>query len=276
MEQVLKNQFPEQTLAQALEAYNHIELTQEEIDEAIFLAKRTKDNKIKEQEYQKSVAERRALFTGTWYADITESFMRYRATEMFKGKFVLDASNSAVFQLLCHYFSDPARNEFVALAEAMGVKNPDLNKGLLLHGGYGVGKTWLMQLFSRNRRQVFNVVSSKIVADEYQSEGVDGQDKYVYLQKNPFEDPGYMFHKNSGLCIDDIGAEDVKKHFGNTRNAIGDIIELRYSKGTVGRFFHVTTNLNATQLESYYGPRVTSRMREIFNIINVGGGDRRK
>jgi hypothetical protein len=30
---------------------------------------------------------------------------------------------------------------------------------------------------------------------------------------------------------------------------------------------HLTTNLSATEIETMYGPRVRSRMREMFNLI---------
>ena len=30
---------------------------------------------------------------------------------------------------------------------------------------------------------------------------------------------------------------------------------------------HITTNLNATELEQQYGVRVRSRMRELFNLV---------
>ena len=31
---------------------------------------------------------------------------------------------------------------------------------------------------------------------------------------------------------------------------------------------HITTNLNSSEIESLYGIRVRSRMREMFNLIN--------
>jgi DNA replication protein DnaC len=33
---------------------------------------------------------------------------------------------------------------------------------------------------------------------------------------------------------------------------------------------HLTTNLSASELESYYGNRVRSRLREMFNLISFG------
>ena len=90
----------------------------------------------------------------------------------------------------------------------------------------------------------------------------------------------------AGLCLDDIGTEDVKVNYGNRKSVIGDIIEQRYSiiekledpdniKNNCGDLLHATTNLSSPQLVEYYGGRVTSRMREIFNFIELPGNDRR-
>jgi DNA replication protein DnaC len=40
---------------------------------------------------------------------------------------------------------------------------------------------------------------------------------------------------------------------------------------------HITTNLSASEIESVYGNRVRSRMREMFNLIGFerGIGDKR-
>jgi len=41
---------------------------------------------------------------------------------------------------------------------------------------------------------------------------------------------------------------------------------------------HATSNLSASELEEYYGNRVRSRMREMFNLIafDSGAKDKRK
>lgn len=39
---------------------------------------------------------------------------------------------------------------------------------------------------------------------------------------------------------------------------------------------HATTNLSAPELKDYYGNRVRSRMREMFNLIEFDGGAKDK
>lgn len=189
-------------------------------------------------------------------------------------KFILDADNSAIYELLCYYFSNDKM--FLSIAENMGIPNPSLEKGILLAGNFGVGKTWLMKLFMKNQRQVFIMRNAKQIADDFEANGEDGIADYVNKPKNPINDTSVFLQPYSGLCIDDIGTEDIKTHFGNKKNVIGDLIEKRYSKSNIGVYLHSTTNLDAEQIKSFYGGRVASRMREIFNIIEMNGNDRRK
>jgi DNA replication protein DnaC len=39
---------------------------------------------------------------------------------------------------------------------------------------------------------------------------------------------------------------------------------------------HLTTNLSSGEIEQYYGNRVRSRMREMFNVVGFRGGVRDK
>ena len=69
---------------------------------------------------------------------------------------------------------------------------------------------------------------------------------------------------------------DLKNRYGNKKNVIGYLLEKRYANGHVGIMLHATTNLTADQRNAYYGGRVVSRMRKIFNFIELRGKDRRK
>ena len=194
-------------------------------------------------------------------------------------EFVLDKDNSAVFDLLCYYFIGD-ENNFIINADKLGVKNPSLKKGILMPGVYGCGKTMMMRLFNKNARQCFIIRRAKDIAEEYSySKEKKISDEYVYLFDNAaagLSSNDVFNQKYSGLCIDEVGGEEVKNNYGNKANVIGDLIEQRYSMGFTGVYLHGTTNLTAKQLESHYGGRVASRMREIFNFIQLPGGDRRK
>jgi DNA replication protein DnaC len=272
----MQNQFPKRSAREALETYKHIDLTPEEEAEAILWGKQKKERLLESQELERRAAENRRKLVGTkWSYEQTKGFMEYRAKQIFPEKgFTVDQGNRLVYDLLCYYFS---RDEtFVSIAQNAGVQNPSMDKGIMLAGVFGTGKTTVMKLFQKNQRQVYFMRSAKQLADEYQANGVEAAEIYQNKFKNAVGDGAMFFQPFSALCIDDIGSEDVKKHFGNERNVIGDIIENRYSRGNVGIWLHATTNLTGDQIEQYYGGRVRSRMREIFNFIELGGGDRRK
>jgi predicted ATPase len=257
------------------EHYSHIELTQEEIDEAILQAKIKKSIRLEYEANQKRAEEnRRQLTSAKWSTEQTKSFMLYRSSQIFDKPFSLDQNNQIIFDLLCHYFAED--EGFVAIAENLGVSNPRLEKGLFLAGNFGVGKTWLMKLFAKNKRQVYHLHNAKQVADAFEVDGEEAVRSFVQPIKNAYNDGARFYQPYSGLCLDDIGTEDVKTNYGNKKNVIGDLIEKRYAAGHCGILLHATTNLTAAQLKEFYGERVTSRMREVFNFITLPGQDRRK
>jgi predicted ATPase len=275
LKDLLKQQLPQElSLKAALDDLKHIELTDEETDRVILEAKLRKANELEWQEKQKRIAQQRELLTGkTWDFQQTDGFMKYRASKLFNGKFSWDESNTAVYQLLCYYFSaDP---QFVSVAKAMGVDDPSLDKGNLLMGNFGTGKTWMMKLFTKNSRQVFGVHNAKIIAERFHADGDEGIEQYEFPAKNPVDDPDCFYQRFMGLCIDDLGTEEIKNHYGNRKNVVGDLLEKRYAKGNYGILLHATTNLTGDQLTGFYGGRVGSRMCEMFNFIELPGKDKR-
>lgn len=263
------------SLREVLDSYNHIELTDDEYCEAMIAAKRKKEAIIKQLERERRAAETRKKLTSTsWSHEQTAEFMKYRAGNLFNGKFVIDDDNKVVFDLLCHYFS--GSKDFVAIASTLGVINPSLNKGILLAGNFGRGKTWMMRLFQKNNHRVYHMVEAKDLAILYKKAGDEAIEQYKQKIKNAFNDPTVFYQTHAALCIEDIGAEDIKGNYGDKSNVVGDIIEGRYVNDCLVGWFHGTTNLTSAQLKEYYSGRVTSRLRESVNLIELGGPDRRK
>ena len=70
------------------------------------------------------------------------------------------------------------------------------------------------------------------------------------------------------ICFDDLGTENNLKYFGNECNVMAEILLSRYDIFTTKKVqTHITTNLSASEIESHYGNRVRSRMREMINLI---------
>ena len=132
----------------------------------------------------------------------------------------------------------------------------DFNKGILLLGPVGSGKTSLMTLirdfFPTSFRPILK--STRQVSYEFIKEGYEIIDQYGKSDKV--------------FCFDDLGVESSLKHYGNECNTMGEILLSRYDQFIqFGTITHVTTNLNSVELEKMYGVRVRSRLREMFNLI---------
>jgi hypothetical protein len=76
------------------------------------------------------------------------------------------------------------------------------------------------------------------------------------------------YNDTKNYCFDDLGVEPTVCHYIKECNVMGEILLSRYdlfkAKNTKT---HITTNLNAEELEARYGGRVRSRLREMFNLV---------
>ncbi len=177
-------------------------------------------------------------------------YLNAKGKLLFGENFKIYREDKDTLRKLCTYF----------VKDKDGCKKYDIdpNKGLLLSGPVGCGKTSLIRLMRHMvpHQRWYEVVSCRNVVFGFQHIGF-----------KTIEDYG-----NSGvLCFDDMGVEPIGRFYGKDCNVMGEIILSRYdlflqSKGKIRT--HATTNLNAEELEEMYGIRVRSRMRELFNLIS--------
>lgn len=180
-------------------------------------------------------------------------------------EFIIDYENEQVIADLCHYFTDTA------------TQNIDPDKGLFIWGGIGSGKTFLMNLLRINPKQNYKVADCAVIASEFARNGEEALDKYCQVMEfTDFTGKPKTMRSIKPYCFDDLGTENDKKHFGTDLNVMLDIMLRRYSKGEFYKT-HITSNVSADQLKDKYGPRFTSRLKEMFNFINfLDAKDRRK
>jgi DNA replication protein DnaC len=250
----IKNQ-PLQEMVQASENYNHITLTPEETESALREWRRRKHQQLVKQDYLDRL-------------NIKTEYINYNADEWFYGAVTALKKNNPAFNIevnnikqilwwLCFYFTSDKRFEEAGYS---------LQKGICLGGRIGCGKSTLMRVFTINQRLSYNFVECLKVADEYQQDGIKAMDKYFDNSENTFIKIR-TGNAEVGYCFDDLGTEDYKKNYGNEVNVLAAILTRRYSK-VDKHSTHLTTNLTADQIGEYYGPRVRSRMREMFNVID--------
>ncbi len=180
-------------------------------------------------------------------------FLQSKGRELFGDKFLIfKEDHDLIYKLLLYVIGD----EENALKQGLSLK-----KGLLLTGPIGCGKTSLMKLlrFFQQPHIRFNVRSCRDISFAFIRDGYEIIHQYTYGQ---LHDPFKVY------CFDDLGTENNLKYYGNECNVMGEILLTRYELFVVkGVLTHCTTNCNSSEIEKFYGNRVRSRMREMFNLV---------
>ncbi len=166
---------------------------------------------------------------------------------LFGKNFKIYEEDEVVLYKLCIYF--------IRDFEACEKQNIDPNKGILLSGPVGCGKTSLMKLLRCivPHHKPYEVIPARNITFAFNNIGFKTIEEYG---------------NSSFYCFDDLGVETTGRHFGKDCNVMGEIILSRYDLFLKSKIkTHATTNLNAQELEERYGNRVRSRMRQLFNLI---------
>lgn len=183
------------------------------------------------------------------------SFTAEQQYEIIAKHLDIDAQNEMIFLNLAYYFTNDSRGEF------------NLEKGICMFGGVGVGKTTIMKFLSRNQKQSYIIKMCRAVEDEFAKDG-DGILKQYGVSIEPARNSDPFGHQILGFCFDDLGTEPLSRYYGKDTNVMAEIILNRYDNNLPFNQTHITTNLSIMDIEKRYGPRVTDRMGEMFNIVN--------
>ncbi|MEM6813793.1 MAG: ATPase [Bacteroidota bacterium] len=186
------------------------------------------------------------------------TFLEKTGKKIYGEKFQIhDEDHLLIFKLLVYFFRD---EEHCSKLEI------DLNKGILLSGPIGCGKTSLMNLmkYQRPAKERHRMISTRKIAFQFNKDGYDVIEKYSARSFNFQADPWVPIT----YCFDDLGVENNIKYYGNECNVMAEILLSRYDLFITNAMqTHATTNLNSSELETLYGNRVRSRMRQMFNLM---------
>ena len=148
--------------------------------------------------------------------------------------------------------------------------SPD--KGFILMGEVGVGKTYAMHKFAETQKIGWGHPKLPFV--------------YGYPEDSDIKSVEYLCYKNGpdylktftihDMYLDDLGSENiVSKHYGSSVRIGTEILTIRHKVHPTFKTY-ITTNYTPEAIIESYGERVWSRLQEMCNVIIVTGKDLRK
>ena len=150
-------------------------------------------------------------------------------------------------------------------------------KGIMLAGGIGSGKTTLMRLlqfYYISTDYTFDIVSSMQIMRDFATKGYDGLDRYI--NNTTLNSYNVEVQNPRTICIDDVGIEIEVENYGNRLNPVEYILLERYELYQRCNIrTHITTNYNKQHIKDRYSNRLISRIREMFQYVELLTNDRR-
>jgi len=178
------------------------------------------------------------------------NLMSWTSENTYGKKLILHADNTPLIRAICFFFSKDERFETELKF--------DLNKGLLIRGVSGLGKTYLFRCIEKNEIRPLDIVSM------------------IDISENVKEEGSYDLQYKNMLYLDDVGTEEpIVNHYGTKINWFKNFIEMYYLKNKPFNRLVISTNNSFDEIEGKYGFRVRSRVKDMFNIIDVQGKDMR-
>lgn len=211
-----------------------------------------KEQRQKEKDAEKIEADELAA---TWTAKRVFSLMSWASENIYGKKLIVknnEYDNTKLITTLCFFISKDPRFE-----SELGYS---LDKGLLIRGISGLGKTHLVKCIKDNELNPIILLSMLEITDTIRDSGEYsislGDRKIIYL--------------------DDVGTEEpVIKHYGTNITFFKNFIETYYLQSKPFNRLMISTNNSFSEMEQKYGFRVRSRIKDMFNIVDISGKDMR-
>jgi DNA replication protein DnaC len=198
---------------------------------------------------------------------------KYHFFNLYGKKFIENNETIANVKTLFYYFLKD--DKFFQCINLDKSSIPSFDKGLLIIGGFGIGKTAYMKVFEKCfdnfRPYRFKIFNTNDLVTMYEGCG-NNNDKNAFSER-----------MSSGrILFDDVNTEREANNFGKV-DLLKEIIEKRYM---ANKLTHITCNyaegydgdIEETLLgyADRYGSRVHDRLFEMFNIITFSGKSLRR
>lgn len=202
------------------------------------------------EQQQRAAAEARQQLVSQWDANKFYNAMKRHFVDK-HGRFMVSPTNEHYVKSVCFFLSADPRFE-----TELGFS---FNKGLWIQGTAGLGKTETIRAVASNPLWPIRIHSMLEIADAVRETGE------------------CTLNTQRMILLDDVGTEpEVINHYGTKINWFKDFIESYYLNNRSFSGLMVTTNLGGEEIEQRYGYRVRSRVREMFNLIQLTGKDLRQ
>lgn len=195
-----------------------------------------------------------------------------------KSKITPDQFKNKVFDVCPHFeldiYTKDLMNElyFYANGETSPIMKLDPQKGILLWGGIGTGKSTIIKILGEVMRingRGYKTVNCSYMATQFAATGLDAVNSSTYNETDRGVRP-------VDRAFDELGREPIPaRHYGNELNIMQYVFQCRYELRE-SIITHATTNINPQYLGQIYGEYIADRMSEMFNIIELKGKSRRK
>lgn len=210
--------------------------------------------------------------------------LNYKPSVQIYESSIKDKSYNYVATKLCQWFARDIAFEVGELS---------LSKGINLTGNVGSGKSLLMSTmhdlaFELKLPSRFRSVPTRTVANDYKVEGYESLRKYTehsfgtaqgYRYKQiDVRQPIVWYFDDFGLELEFInGRYELPAHYANKSNVMAEVFLDRWNHFVrYGMFTHVSSNIrDGDIIEAMYGLQVRSRMRQMFNTIELISPDKR-
>jgi len=177
----------------------------------------------------------------------------------YERRFEFNENNQNIIYTLLRYFmQDPRLNSYGLIK-----KGSSLQKGILIYGDIGVGKSTLFQVLHETGHRLLDYGIKDFWFTNYSA--IKLVQEFMSSANNPLSTFNLKNLSKGRLYLDDLGMEE--KAFGR-KELVADLLFER-NRNRAKTF--ATSNLSPSQLAEKYGPRIGDRIIEDFNIIKWTG-----
>lgn len=190
---------------------------------------------------------------------IWKLFQKHKPT----GFILNDGNSEIIYTILLYFLKDPYFDKYGIIKN-----NASNEKGLLIYGDYGVGKTQIFKIIRKIGRELCKIHCYDFWFPEVSAGSF--VDAYMASTKRKEASFNLEDYYEGKLYIDDLGYE--RKAF-NRDEILGNVL---FERNRNGCKTFVTTNLTPTAISEKYGERIGDRLPEMFNMIPWKGESFRK